>query len=519
MNHRQSLQAVIFFLAASFCLRAEAPNVDAAFARFWNARNPADAAKAADDIAKSGASFDEVYRRLRHGRPYSERVPTGVTSGRRLTRTGEFAYTLDVPVTYDPTRAYQVRVQLHGGVMRAEPTVRRSGGIGRLAGAEQIYVMPVGWNEAPWWSDAQIENLRAILDSVKRTYNVDENRVVLSGISDGATGAFYVAMSDTTPYAAFLPLNGSLLVLTNEGTGIRGNLFPQNLLNKPLFIVNGGRDPLYSTASVEPVLTHLANGGVSITYRPQPSAGHDTTWWPEVKDAFETFVREHPRVPLPDRLTWETSDARTTGRAHWLVINALGGPADGRPLPDLNDYRPPPQLDLGVRLTGTTVEQLRSGSGFDRSGLRKGDVIVTVGDVAVASAADFVGALQHYSLRAPLPMTVRRSGREVRLSGTFEPEEVRLPAAPLFEHSTKSGRVDLVRAGNTIDATVRGVSELTLLVSPDQFDFALPLKVTTNGEVAFEGRLEKSVTTLLKWSAHDNDRAMLFGAELKIKVK
>jgi hypothetical protein len=37
--------------------------------------------------------------------------------------------------------------------------------------------------------------------------------------------------------------------------------------------------------------------------------------------------------------------------------------------------------------------------------------------------------------------------------------------------------------------------------------------------VAFEGRLEKSVATLLKWSARDNDRAMLFGAELKIKVK
>ena len=116
-------------------------------------------------------------------------------------------------------------------------------------------------------------------------------------------------------------------------------------------------------------------------------------------------------------------------------------------------------------------------------------------------------------------MTVRRGGRDVQLSGRFEPEEVRLPAAPLFKHGAKSGRVDLVRAGNTVDLTTRGVSELTLLVSPDQFDFAAPLKVTTNGQVAFEGRLEKSVATLLKWSARDNDRAMLFGAELKIKVK
>ena len=507
------------FLAACLCLRAAAPDVDAAFAKFWNARNPSDAAKAANDIAKTGASFDDVYARLRQGRPYSAQVATGVVRGNRLTSTADFLYTLDVPVTYDPARTYQVRIQLHGGVMRPDPSTRARGAIGRLAGAEQIYVMPVGWNQAPWWSHEQIDNLRAILDAVKRTYNVDENRVAVAGVSDGATGAFYVAMRDTTPYAAFLPLNGSLLVLTQEQLGIDGALFPENLRNKPFFIVNGGRDPLYPSASVEPILQHLAKGGVSIAYRPQPLAGHDTSWWPEVKVAFETFVREHPRVPLPDRLTWETADTRATGRAHWLLIGGIGGPRDSQPLPDLNLYTPPPQYDLGVGLTGTTVERLKSGSSFDRLGVRDGDVIVGVGEVAVGSATDFVSALAGYRMNAPLQLTVRRAGREVQLSGKFDPEEILLPPGPLFKHGTKSARVDLVRNGNTVDATTRGVSELTLLVSPEQFDFAQPLIVKTNGRVAFEGRLERSVPTLLKWAARDNDRAMLFGAEVTIKVK
>ena len=63
---------------------------------------------------------------------------------------------------------------------------------------------------------SQLENLDAILDTVKRTYNVDENRVVLSGVSDGATGLYYVAMRDTTPFASFLPLNGFMMVLAND---------------------------------------------------------------------------------------------------------------------------------------------------------------------------------------------------------------------------------------------------------------------------------------------------------------
>jgi Predicted peptidase len=84
-------------------------------------------------------------------------------------------------------------VQLHGGVMMREtggPPGRggRGGrGSGPLEGAEQIYVLPMGWRDAPWWSRLQVDNIDAILDSVKRTYNVDENRVVLSGVSDGAT--------------------------------------------------------------------------------------------------------------------------------------------------------------------------------------------------------------------------------------------------------------------------------------------------------------------------------------------
>src|SRR5206468_12051692 len=61
--------------------------------------------------------------------------------------------------------------------------------------------------------------MRGILDNVKRTYNIDENRVVIAGVSDGATAAFYFAMRDTTPYASFESLNGFLMVLSNARVG------------------------------------------------------------------------------------------------------------------------------------------------------------------------------------------------------------------------------------------------------------------------------------------------------------
>jgi len=434
---RASFVAVVF---CAFITAGAAPlGIDGAFQIFWDARNPDEAAKAAQSVVSSGVSFDEALARLKRGRTYSAQVKRGVVRSSRRSTAGDFAYTFDIPEQYDPTRKYQVRVQLHGGVMmRDAGELRGNGSIGALAGAEQIYVLPAGWRDAPWWSRAQIENVNAILDSLKRTYNVDENRIAAAGVSDGATGLYYLAMRDTTPFASFLPLNGFLMVLANDRVGVDTDLFPTNLLNKPLFIVNGGNDPLYPMRSVEPYVKHLDDSGVRVDYHPRPEAGHNTAWWTDMKDAFETFVRDHPREPLPAKLTWEVTDRDLPGRAHWIVIDRLKSAAADTPLqPDLNVY---------------------SGAGANH-------------------------------------------GRE------------------LFGRSRPSGRVDAVRRGNAVELTTRGVAQLTVLVSPDAFDVSQPIRIVANGRTVADGPVTPSVATLLKWAARDNDRTMLFGAELHVTIK
>jgi hypothetical protein len=76
-----------------------------------------------------------------------------------------------------------------------------------------------------------------------------------------------------------------------------------------------------------------------------------------------------------------------------------------------------------------------------------------------------------------------------------------------------------VREGNTVRATTRGVAEFTVLASPDAFDFAQPITVVANGRTVFSGRVETSVATLMKWAALDNDRTMLFGAEIHVRLE
>jgi len=42
--------------------------------------------------------------------------------------------------------------------------------------------------------------------------------------------------------------------------------------------------------------------------------------------------------------------------------------------------------------------------------------------------------------------------------------------------------------------------------------------VTVNGRPGFEGTVSKSTATLLQWAARDNDRTMLYAAEVVVKV-
>ena len=501
------------------------PDATAAFESFWAAESREAAARLADNVVKSGVTFDDAYRRLKQGRTYTAQ-PTGMI---RLTnRTGgpgsiEHHFALNIPASYDPSKTYQARFQLHGGVGGRQSNIPpdNAGGVALEGPADiaQIYIVPFSWNASPWWSSDQVVNLNGILDIAKRRYNIDENHVVVSGVSDGGTGAYYLAMRETTPYASFLPLNGYWLVLANSDIQRGGALYPNNMRNKPFFVVNGGRDPLYPTIRVDPTIAHFKQGGVTVDYRPQPEAAHNTRWWPEVRDSFEAFVREHPRNPLPDTLTWETGDPTRFNRAHWLVVTSLWkARGEAASLPDLNEMIDPPAPDFGVRSVGVRINRVIAGSSAERIGLKAGDAVVRLNDESVRVREDLDEVFEDLTPGSTITLLVARNNAPVELTGRYEPRLVTRPPREVFDRTQPSGRVDLTRSGNTVTAVTRGVGGFTLLLSPDQFDFNKPIKVVVNGKTDSDRKVQKDLATLMKWAAADNDRTMLFGAEVHIDL-
>ena len=317
---RRTALIVVVGFAAAVILRGTATVVaqdalDGAFRAYWDADSPSEAARAAERVLASGADFDAVWTRLRAGRTYSPQT-AGVQG--LATRVGGSLLdnVLDVPAGYDPARPWSLRVQLHGGVGRQPPGRGESARplTNRIPGEPQLTLHPRAWANSQWWTPQQVDNILGLVDRVKRTYNVDESRVYATGISDGGTGVYYLAMRTASLWSACLPLNGHPAVLANPDVGADGELFIGNLVNCPMYLVNGGRDRLYPADSVAAFVDMMKRAGVPIVFQVYPEAGHDTSWWPTERSQYEAFLAAHGRPAHPADLSWETEQTNLYNR-------------------------------------------------------------------------------------------------------------------------------------------------------------------------------------------------------------
>ena len=526
---RRSIVGAALALAATGMVPPlSAQDLAPAVADFWAAGSPEEIDGAVERILALDTGIESLFPLVRAGGAYAADVPRGrQVLARRNPEGVEYRTIAWIPSDYDPARRYPVRVYLHGGVSRPrrdEAAWWRNQE--RYARNDAIVLFPESWRETMWWQASQIENLAGVVNDLKRTYNVDENQVHLLGVSDGGTGAFYHAFKAPTRWAGFVSFNGHPAVLASPSTAADGQMHVTNLRNKPFFVVNGGQDRLYPISSVVPFLQLFVNAGVYVDFRPRPEAGHNMQWWDEESPRVDAFIVAQTRRPLPDRLVWETESAERFNRAHWLVITELGGVEGESDFDDFNEIASsPPSVPIGFNQLGLlegggiVLIDIVAGSIAEAAGVRAGDVLVGVNGRAVATVDDLREAVQAPRDGPGLDVEVEREGERLAFVLTPPDDVPAGPARTAFPRPDPAGRVQLTRNGNEILVATRGVRRYRLLLSPEQFDFLQPIRVTTNDVLSFEGVVEPDPAVLLRWAARDRDRTMLFGAELDLEVR
>lgn len=300
---------------------------------FWTANSEAAIESSKSELIAAAPTISELYEWLKTGPAYAQSAAVGQQESVRIGVDGtRYPFVYLIPETYDATRSYPVEFMLHGGVSRPEwgpggEWWRR--GYDSLKQEDRIVVVPAAWNAAFWWYENQADNLPLILRELKQTYNIDDNRVTLTGVSDGGTGAYFFAFKQSTEWAAFLPYIGHPGVLRNPQSGPGYKLYFENLMSRPLYIVNGENDPLYPVSSIVPFINILQEANIEHVFRAIEGGGHNTNWLPEEQPMIEQFKLDNPRDPFPTELRWVTDRSDRYNRNLWVRIEELA--VEGQP--------------------------------------------------------------------------------------------------------------------------------------------------------------------------------------------
>ncbi len=392
-----------------------------------------------------------------------------------------------VPKSYERTKPAPLAVFLHGGVSGAQP--KRGRGQCRVWQREAdergwIVCAPSGTDKCLWWASPGEEHIVEAIRYLSARYAIDRNRVIVSGFSDGASGAYYLGMARTDLWSAVIPWNGAVGVVTAPQAG-NSPFYTLNCRGASWRATHGGKDQLYPSASQAPVIDQLKAAGVRIDWKNFEDVGHEGGKIINDDKAFlADWLPKQKRDPLPAEVDWMTHDAAGHGQAWWLRICEIGD-RPGDPFTGEKDYTfpvgqtGPPRPVLGVQIDqsfrdGVRVAGVSDGSGAMDAGVKEGDIIVEAAGKTLATFDDLRGVLSKVKSGDTVKLKISRENKEFELDVTVRPIEIKATAV------AAPGRVRATRRGNTVEISTKRVVRLEILVSPDAFDLEKEIVVTVN---------------------------------------
>jgi phospholipase/carboxylesterase len=127
--------------------------------------------------------------------------------------------------------------------------------------------------------DVDAEPLRRMVEAVAERYPVDRARVLLTGMSDGATYGYLHGLSEGSAFTHLAPMCGVLhpAVLLNGGI--------ERARDRGVYLIHGALDWMFPIATARLARESLTEAGARLVYR-------------EVEDLSHTYPRDENREVL-----------------------------------------------------------------------------------------------------------------------------------------------------------------------------------------------------------------------------
>ncbi|MBI1387450.1 MAG: prolyl oligopeptidase family serine peptidase [bacterium] len=286
---------------------------------------------------------------LEKGRNTSESATGYQLRGYRDSLGGDIQpYSLYVPKQYDAERQWPLVVMLHGAWSNHHLGLRRVFGLTNRPGEDDaaakrrmpelpdlpyLVVAPNGYETRLYEGFAE-DDVWRVMDEVRAMYNVDPDRVYLTGLSMGGGGTMKLGLRHPDRFAAIAPVCGAVvsdMIDPNVKAEMpafqkrlinSGSVFPlaENAFELPVYLMHGGADPVVPPRVSIDLNKRLEALGYNTRLDIYPGVDH-ASWEPGYKDAriFDWF-KQFKRDPNPRRVIFRTA-ASGGDSAYWVSVD------------------------------------------------------------------------------------------------------------------------------------------------------------------------------------------------------
>jgi phospholipase/carboxylesterase len=196
-----------------------------------------------------------------------ERQDIGVihASNEKFERGG---FSLYIPETYDAARPHPLIVALHGGAGHGRAFLWTWLRQARSRGAIVLSPTAKGGTWSLMEPELDAANIARMLDHVREHWNIDNDRLLLTGMSDGGTYCYLCGLMGDARFTHLAPVSASfqaMLLQFIDGARLRG---------LPVYLTHGVRDWMFPIEIAREAHQALSAAGAKVTYREIEDLSH-----------------------------------------------------------------------------------------------------------------------------------------------------------------------------------------------------------------------------------------------------
>ena len=276
------------------------------------------------DILNSIKDEKVLYDKIKSYNPYVLKGSRDYSISFQINDSTKTSFFIYLPKNYDPQKRYSLLFFLHGAV-KNNALVDYQIADWNLGGWNRFYtkyaeyndvilVFPKASRQYNWMSpDNGFYMVPEMLKRIKNAINIDDNKVFISGHSNGATGSFSYLMKQSTPFAGFYGFNTYPKVFT-------GGTFVENIRNRSFINFSTDMDYYYPPNANDGFLELMSS--INADYKDFRYNGFPH-WFPQFDESESAYqilfndLKNRERNPFPKEISWEFDDDNY-GNIDWL---------------------------------------------------------------------------------------------------------------------------------------------------------------------------------------------------------